>query len=81
MIAHARHQRHPVEDIRRPQEKVIPVGAFISPVHEVASNQKEIDVGMPAIGGTKKLAPALKTGLRITQVKKTEVCARGSAPS
>ena len=60
VVAHAGHERHAIEDAGGPQEEVVPVGPLVAPVDQVAGEQDEIGVGMPAISRLEQPAPALQ---------------------
>ena len=78
MVADAGHDGHAVEDAGGAEEEMIPVGALVAAVDEVAGEQNEIDGGVPAMSGGEQPAPALEAGLGIAQVQEAEPgCAGG----
>ena len=69
VVAHAGHERHAIEDAVGPQEEMVPVGPLVASIDQVAGEQDEIDVGMPAIGRLEQPAPALESRLGVSQVE------------
>ena len=60
VVTHAGHHGYPVEDTGGAEEEMVPVGALVAAVDQVAGEQDEIDRGMTAMSGREQTAPALR---------------------
>ncbi len=72
MVAHARHERHAIEDARRPQEEVIPVRPLVAAVDQVSRQHDEIGSRMTAIGRLEQSSPAFESRFGRHRDKGTE---------
>ena len=58
VVADARHERDPFEDLRGAEEEVVPVRPLVAPVDQVAGQEDEVDPGMPAERPSERACPS-----------------------